>query len=57
MIRMYTIKILSVFYVGVELGFSQFGKNIITMFENRVLKKIYEPKRAELKGRRRKCLN
>jgi len=48
---------MSVFYVGVQLGFSQFGKNIMAMFENRVLKNIYEPKRAELKGRRRKCLN
>jgi len=41
MIRMCRIIILSVFYVAVQLGFSQFGKNIITMFENRMLKKIY----------------
>jgi len=54
MIRMYRIIIFSVFYVGVQLGLSQLGKIIFTMFENRVLKKIYEPKRAGLKGRREK---
>jgi hypothetical protein len=35
MIRKYRIIIMPVLYVSVQLGFSQFGKKFITMFENK----------------------
>jgi len=40
--------------MGVKLGHSHFRRNIdrLQVFENRVLRRIFEPKRAKAKGGR-----
>jgi hypothetical protein len=36
--------------MGVKLGVSHFGKNTLRMFENKVLRRIFGPKRDEVTG-------
>jgi hypothetical protein len=43
--------------MGVKLCFSTRGKNRLKVFENRVLRRIFGPKREEVTGGQRKLHN
>jgi hypothetical protein len=43
--------------MGVKLGLSRKGKNILRVFENRLLRRIFGPKRDKVTGGWRKLYN
>ena len=57
-IKMYRTIILPVVYMGVKLGRWRWGRNVgLRVFENKVLRRIFGPRRDEVTGEWRKLRN